>query len=136
MANATALIDPRPGVDDETLQTVSDRVGGESRPGVSEIGGHTAIERGEGEDLVGVETFGAPAGLGDQRIEVVVVDGEGLKSINLEKLLVKAPERVIETAVRGMMPKNKLGRAMFKKLRVYAGSEHQHTAQQPIALDI
>jgi large subunit ribosomal protein L13 len=59
-----------------------------------------------------------------------------LKSISLEKLLQKAPERVIETAVRGMMPKNKLGRAMFKKLRVYAGSDHQHTAQQPIALDI
>ncbi|MGD1990136.1 MAG: 50S ribosomal protein L13 [Chromatiales bacterium] len=59
-----------------------------------------------------------------------------LKSITLEKQLQKAPERVIETAVRGMMPKNKLGRAMFKKLRVYAGNEHQHTAQQPIALDI
>jgi large subunit ribosomal protein L13 len=59
-----------------------------------------------------------------------------LKSISLEKQLQKAPERVIETAVRGMMPKNKLGRAMFKKLRVYAGSEHQHTSQQPIALDI
>lgn len=59
-----------------------------------------------------------------------------LKSISMEKLLQKAPERVIETAVRGMMPKNKLGRAMFKKLRVYAGNDHQHTAQQPIALDI
>ena len=59
-----------------------------------------------------------------------------LKSITLEKQLQKAPERVIETAVRGMMPKNKLGRAMFKKLRVYAGGEHQHAAQQPIALDI
>ena len=59
-----------------------------------------------------------------------------LKSITLEKQLQKAPERVIETAVRGMMPKNKLGRAMFKKLRVYAGAEHQHAAQQPIALDI
>ncbi len=59
-----------------------------------------------------------------------------LKSISLEKLLQKAPERVIETAVRGMMPKGPLGRAMFKKLRVYAGPEHQHTAQQPRALDI
>ena len=59
-----------------------------------------------------------------------------LKSISLEKLLDKAPERVIETAVRGMMPKGPLGRAMFKKLRVYAGPEHQHTAQQPTALDI
>ena len=59
-----------------------------------------------------------------------------LKSVTLEKQLQKAPERVIETAVRGMMPKNKLGRAMFKKLRVYAGNAHQHAAQQPIALDI
>jgi len=59
-----------------------------------------------------------------------------LKSINLEKLLVKAPERVIETAVRGMMPRNPLGRAMLKKLKVYAGPEHQHAAQQPQPLDI
>jgi len=59
-----------------------------------------------------------------------------LKSINLEKLLHKAPERVIETAVKGMMPKNSLGRAMFKKLKVYAGPEHKHTAQQPQPLDI
>ena len=59
-----------------------------------------------------------------------------LKSINLEKLLAKAPERVIETAVKGMMPKNTLGRAMYKKLKVYAGPEHAHQAQQPQALDI
>ena len=59
-----------------------------------------------------------------------------LKSISLEKLLDKAPERVIETAVRGMLPRNTLGRAMMKKLRVYAGPEHGHTAQQPKTLDI
>jgi len=59
-----------------------------------------------------------------------------LKSISLEKLLEKAPERVIETAVKGMLPKNPLGRAMFKKLKVYAGSEHQHQAQQPQPLEI
>lgn len=59
-----------------------------------------------------------------------------LKSISLEKQLVKAPERVIETAVKGMLPKNPLGRAMFKKLKVYAGPEHQHQAQQPQPLDI
>jgi large subunit ribosomal protein L13 len=59
-----------------------------------------------------------------------------LKSITLEKQLQKAPERVIEHAVKGMMPRNKLGRAMFKKLRVYAGSEHQQQSQQPQALDI
>ncbi|MET0106044.1 MAG: 50S ribosomal protein L13 [Sedimenticola sp.] len=59
-----------------------------------------------------------------------------LKSISLDKLLAKAPERVIETAVKGMLPKNPLGRAMFKKLKVYAGPEHQHQAQQPQALEI
>ncbi|BAO43098.1 50S ribosomal protein L13 [Thiolapillus brandeum] len=59
-----------------------------------------------------------------------------LKSINLAKLLEKAPERVLETAVKGMLPRNPLGRAMFRKLKVYAGSEHPHTAQQPKPLDI
>lgn len=59
-----------------------------------------------------------------------------MKSISLEKLLDKAPERVIETAVKGMMPKNPLGRAMFKKLKVFAGPEHSHQAQQPQPLEI
>lgn len=59
-----------------------------------------------------------------------------LKSINLEKLLAQAPERVIEGAVKGMLPKNPLGRAMFKKLKVYAGPEHRHQGQQPQPLDI
>jgi len=59
-----------------------------------------------------------------------------LKSINLEKLLAKAPDRVIAQAVKGMMPRNPLGRAMMKKLRVYAGPEHRHQAQQPTPLDL
>ncbi len=59
-----------------------------------------------------------------------------LKSISLEKLLAKAPERAIQSAVKGMLPKNPLGRAMFGKLRVYAGPEHGHAAQQPQPLDI
>ena len=59
-----------------------------------------------------------------------------LKSINLEKLLDKAPERVIETAVKGMLPKNPLGRAMFRKLKVYAGDKHDHQAQQPQVLEL
>lgn len=59
-----------------------------------------------------------------------------LKSISLDKQLQKAPERVIETAVKGMLPKNPLGRAMFRKLKVYAGSEHSHSAQQPKALEL
>lgn len=59
-----------------------------------------------------------------------------LKSISLYKQLQKAPARVIETAVKGMLPKNPLGRAMFRKLKVYAGPEHSHSAQQPKALDL
>ena len=55
----------------------------------------------------------------------------GLKSISFERLLEKAPERGIKQAVKGMLPRNSLGRAMFKKLKVYAGAEHPHTAQQP-----
>lgn len=58
----------------------------------------------------------------------------GLKSISFEKLIDRAPERVIQSAVKGMLPKNALGRAMFKKLKVYAGSEHPHGAQQPQAV--
>ena len=59
-----------------------------------------------------------------------------LKSESLEKLLQRAPERVIERAVKGMLPKNPLGRKMFKKLKVYAGPQHTHEAQQPVALEI
>ena len=55
----------------------------------------------------------------------------GLKEITLKDQLVKFPERVIERAVWGMIPKNKLGRRIYKNLHVYAGSEHPHQAQQP-----
>lgn len=55
----------------------------------------------------------------------------GLKSISFEKLIEKSPEKVIQRAVKGMLPRTALGRAMFKKLKVYAGSEHPHSAQQP-----
>ena len=60
----------------------------------------------------------------------------GLKSISFEKLIEKAPEQAIEMAVKGMLPKNPLGRAMARKLKVYAGSEHPHAAQQPKALEL
>lgn len=60
----------------------------------------------------------------------------GIKSISFEDLIVRAPERVIEKAVKGMLPKGPLGRAMYRKLKVYAGTEHQHSAQQPQVLDI
>ena len=60
----------------------------------------------------------------------------GLKSMSFEKLIDRAPERVIQSAVKGMLPRNPLGRAMFKKLKVYAGNEHPHAAQQPQPLNI
>jgi large subunit ribosomal protein L13 len=59
-----------------------------------------------------------------------------LKSISFEKLQARAPGRVIELAVKGMLPKNPLGRAMYRKLKVYAGPDHKHAAQQPRTLDI
>jgi large subunit ribosomal protein L13 len=60
----------------------------------------------------------------------------GLKSIPFEKLIDKSPEKVIKLAVKGMLPKNPLGRSMFKKLKVYAGAKHPHEAQQPQALQL
>jgi large subunit ribosomal protein L13 len=59
-----------------------------------------------------------------------------LKSENLQDLLTRAPEQVLERAVKGMMPRNPLGRQMFRKLRVFAGAEHDHVAQQPTPLEI
>jgi len=59
-----------------------------------------------------------------------------MKSVSLEKLLQSHPERAIEFAVKGMLPKNSLGRAMYRKLKVYRGTDHPHTAQQPQALEI
>jgi len=59
-----------------------------------------------------------------------------LKSINLGKLLDQHPERVLQNAVKGMLPKNPLGRAMYRKLHVYAGPEHPHQAQQPTQLEL
>jgi large subunit ribosomal protein L13 len=59
-----------------------------------------------------------------------------IKSISFDKLIQRKPEMVIEAAVKGMLPKGPLGRAMFRKLKVYAGAEHAHAAQQPQVLDI
>ena len=59
-----------------------------------------------------------------------------LKSISLEKLLEEAPERALQYAVKGMLPRNPLGRKMLSKLRVFVGPEHKHEAQQPLPLDI
>ena len=60
----------------------------------------------------------------------------GLKELTLGRMLEEHPTRVIKLAVRGMLPKNKLGRKMIKKLKVYAGPEHPHQAQQPEALEL
>jgi large subunit ribosomal protein L13 len=60
----------------------------------------------------------------------------GIKSRTLDKMMAQHPERVIEIAVKGMLPKNPLGRAMFKKLHVFTGDKHPHAAQQPKPLDL
>ncbi|PLX99710.1 MAG: 50S ribosomal protein L13 [Desulfuromonas sp.] len=60
----------------------------------------------------------------------------GLKEITADKLLQKKPEMLLQAAVKGMLPKNKLGRKMFTKLKVYAGGEHPHAAQQPKELKL
>ncbi|HWQ34110.1 MAG TPA: 50S ribosomal protein L13 [Blastocatellia bacterium] len=60
----------------------------------------------------------------------------GLKTIAAKDLLARHPERVVESAIRGMLPKTKLGRAMGGKLKVYAGAEHPHGAQKPVAMKV
>ena len=60
----------------------------------------------------------------------------GMKETTLKEMLAKKPEKVVELAVKGMLPKGPLGRQMYKKLFVYAGPEHKHAAQQPKALEI
>jgi len=60
----------------------------------------------------------------------------GLKSITFDKLIAKKPEMIIEKAVKGMLPRGPLGRDMYRKLKVYPGAEHKHSAQQPKVLEI
>lgn len=60
----------------------------------------------------------------------------GLKTVTFRQLIEKHPTRVLENAVKGMLPKNTLGRAMLKKLKIYTGEQHNHSAQQPQTLDI
>lgn len=60
----------------------------------------------------------------------------GLREVSVQDMFAKHPERIIEFAVKGMLPKNKLGKAMAKKLKVYADAEHRHTAQKPEAIEI
>ena len=60
----------------------------------------------------------------------------GMKEIKAGQLLAKSPEKVVELAIKGMLPHNSLGRAMFRKLKVYKGAEHEHQAQKPEILEI
>jgi large subunit ribosomal protein L13 len=60
----------------------------------------------------------------------------GLKQVRYEELLAKRPDRAVELAVKGMLPHNKLGRQLITKLKVYAGAEHPHAAQQPVPFEI
>jgi len=70
---------------------------------------------------------------------IVVINAEnpgGMTSLSFEQMLQRSPERLIEIAVKGMLPKNPLGRAMLKKLKVYTGPDHNHSAQQPKPLEL
>ena len=60
----------------------------------------------------------------------------GMRTITAKEMIAKRPERVLELAIKGMLPKNKLGKAMAKKLKVYADAEHPHSAQRPQAFDL
>ena len=60
----------------------------------------------------------------------------GIKSISFDKLIAEHPTRALEKSIKGMLPRNPLGRAMYKKLKVYAGENHPHTAQQPKTLNV
>ena len=60
----------------------------------------------------------------------------GLREVPFERMMEKHPERVLEKAIRGMLPKNTLGRQMYRKLKVYAGPHHKHEAQQPIKIEL
>ncbi|MDE2155332.1 MAG: 50S ribosomal protein L13 [Xanthomonadaceae bacterium] len=76
------------------------------------------------------------AKLDDKKYHRVTGYVGNLKTTSLKDMLATSPERVIEIAVKGMLPKNSLGREMYRKLKVYGGAEHPHVAQQPQALEI
>lgn len=91
-------------------------------------------------DYIVVINAGKVAVTGNKRTDKVYYSHTGfpggIKEITFEKQIQKDPRKVIESAVKGMLPRNPLGRAMFRKLKVYAGSEHPHVAQQPKELSI
>ena len=116
--------------------------------------GECALEAGIPPGVLNVVTGGGAAGAAiveHPRVDKVAFTGKkftdkvyywhtgaigGIKSRTLDKMLEQRPERVIELAVKGMLPKNTLGREMYRKLKVYAGPNHPHAAQQPQVLDI
>jgi large subunit ribosomal protein L13 len=91
-------------------------------------------------DFVVIVNAGKVALTGNKREQKVAYRHSGhpggLRRIAFSELLEKRPERAVEQAVRGMLPKNSLGRQMLKKLKVYAGPEHPHSAQQPVLFEI
>jgi large subunit ribosomal protein L13 len=91
-------------------------------------------------DFVVIVNAGKVALTGNKREQKVAYRHSGhpggLRRIPFSELLEKRPERAVEQAVRGMLPKNSLGRQMLKKLKVYAGPEHPHSAQQPVSFEI
>lgn len=60
----------------------------------------------------------------------------GMKEVSYQDMMAKHPERILESAVRGMLPKNSLGRQMYRKLKVYSGPDHPHTAQEPVQIEV
>jgi large subunit ribosomal protein L13 len=91
-------------------------------------------------DFVIIVNAGKVALTGNKRAQKVAYRHSGypggLKQVGYEELLAKRPDRAVELAVKGMLPHNRLGRAMLKKLKVYAGPEHPHAAQQPAPFEI
>ena len=91
-------------------------------------------------DFVIIVNAGKVALTGDKRHSKVAYRHSGypggLKQVGYEELLTKRPERAVEAAVKGMLPKNRLGRKLIRKLKVYAGPDHPHAAQQPSPFEI
>lgn len=94
----------------------------------------------DGGDFVIVVNAGKVALSGNKRRDKMAYRHSGypggLKQVSYEELLTKRPERAVELAVKGMLPHNRLGRKVIKKLKVYAGPEHPHAAQQPVPFEI
>ena len=127
ISNLTSAIE-RSQVRLETAQVAVEQLAIEMYVGASSSVALVALLGGDG-NTAGLEYVRRVTGMEESTIG-------NLKSTSLEKLLNEKPERALEFAVKGMLPRNPLGRKMYSKLRVFAGPEHTHTAQQPIPLEI